>query len=151
MLNHLAKSAVRVNNIQKGMMLAQMRNFAKVTKFTKTHEWITYDTETHLARIGITDFAQKELGDIVHVEMPEVGDQFDLNGQIVAVESTKTAADVYIMVEGEIVGINDNVADDSSLVNTSPEQDGWMVEVKVAKPDQLKDLMDLDQYKEIIH
>ena len=79
MLNTLTRSALRINNMQKTMMLTQMRNFAVVTKFTKTHEWISYDTETKLAKIGITEFAQHELGDIVHVEMPILGDKYELN------------------------------------------------------------------------
>ena len=151
MLNTFARSALKINNMQRAMMLAQMRNFAVVTKYTKTHEWIKYDTDTKLAKIGITDFAQKELGDIVHVELPAVGEKHEVNSQIVAVESTKTAADVYIMVEGEIVGVNEDVVDDSSLVNSSPENEGWMVEIKVNAPEQIEDLLSEEQYKDISH
>ena len=149
MLNHFAKQAFRVNNLQKNLMLTQIRNFAIVTKYTKSHEWIRYDTETKLGKVGITDFAQKELGDIVHVEMPDIGDKHDKNSQIVAVESTKTAADIYIMVDGEIVNVNEQLEDDSSIVNSSPENEGWMVEIKVDSPSQLDDLMDADQYKDM--
>ena len=116
-------------------------------KYTKDHEWIKFDGD--IATIGVTDFAQKELGDIVHVELPGVGDKHEMNDQIVAVESTKTAADVYIMVEGEVVGVNEEVENDASLVNSSPEEEGWMVEIKVQQPGQLEELLTEDQYKEI--
>ncbi len=84
----------------------QYRSFAIIKRFTKTHEWISFDTETNVAKIGITDHAQKELGDIVYVDLPESGTEFSKSDVILQVESTKTAADVYQMVDGVVLEIN---------------------------------------------
>ena len=94
-----------------------MRYFAIIKKFTKTHEWIQYNSDSGLAKIGITDHAQKELGDIVHVDMPKIGAKFEISETLLSVESVKTAAEVYQMVHGEVVAVNDKLGDDSGLVN----------------------------------
>ena len=135
---------------QRTLMQRNIRCFAIVRKFTKTHEWIEIDTDTDIATIGITDHAQAELGEIVHVDLPEVGTEFSKQEAISCVESVKTAADIYQMVDGEVVETNEEVADDCSIVNSDAEGKGWIMKVKVANKSQLDELLDLDDYKNII-
>ena len=117
---------------QQNMLLQQQaRYFALIKKYTKTHEWIEYDTDSKLAKIGITDHAQKELGDIVHVDLPEPGREFVKEEAISCVESVKTAADIYQMVDGEVVEVNDKVSEDSAIVNEDAEGNGWLMVVKI--------------------
>ena len=153
MMHRLAKSSMRVVQPlqQNNMLLAQMRYFAIIKKFTQTHEWIQYNSDSGLARIGITDHAQKELGDIVHVDMPKIGTKFEVSETLLSVESVKTAAEVYQMVHGEVVAVNEKLGDDSGLVNASAEDEGWMVEIKVTDPKQLDKLLTKEQYDEIAH
>ena len=126
-----------------------MRQFAIITKYTKSHEWIAFDTDTNTAKIGITNHAQKELGDIVHVDMPDIGDKFSILDSLVSVESVKTAADVYAMVDAEVVAVNEGIEDDAGVVNSSPQDEGWMVEVKCDKK-QLDNLLSQEQYDELL-
>ena len=131
-------------------VMQQARCFAVTTKYTKTHEWISYDDASEVATIGITDHAQAELGDIVHVDLPEVGTEFSKYEVIVAVESVKTAADIYQMVDGEVLEINEDLADDSSIMNSDAEGKGWIMKVKLSNKDQLGELLDESAYKEIL-
>ena len=130
-------------------MLNQMRYFATVKKFTKSHEWIELDTDTGIATIGITDHAQEELGDIVHVDLPEIGTEFTKQEAISTIESVKTAADIYQMCDGEVVEVNNDLEDDCSLVNSDAEGKGWIMKVKMANQSDMDELMSLDKYKEI--
>ena len=102
---------------QQLITMNQLRYFALVHKYTKTHEWIKYDTNTKVGKVGITEHAQKELGDIVHVDMPEIGSKYEPTQRMVAVESTKTAADVYAMVTCEVVTHNNRVKVDAGICN----------------------------------
>ena len=146
MLSLLSRSAIKMAKPTTFQNMMAIRHFAIVSKFTKSHEWITFDTDTGLAKIGITDHAQHELGDIVHVDLPEIGNKYEKLDTIIAVESVKTAADVYCMVDGEVVAVNENLHDDSSLVNSSAQENGWMVEIKVTKPSQLDALLSHAEY-----
>ena len=130
--------------------MQQARYFAITTKYTKTHEWISYDDSNDIATIGITDHAQAELGDIVHVDLPEVGTEFSKSEVITAVESVKTAADIYQMVDGEVVEVNEELADDSSILNSDAEGKGWIMKVKLSNKSQLGDLLDEAAYKDIL-
>ena len=144
-----ATMASRQHMMQQSILLQQqIRYFAIVKKYTKTHEWIELDTDTKLAKMGITDHAQKELGDIVHVDLPDVGTEFSKDDAISCVESVKTAADIYQMVDGEVVEVNDNVAEDGSVVNADAEGDGWLMVVKISDESQLDDLLTPDDYME---
>ena len=135
--------------MQQNMLLQQqIRHFALIRKYTKTHEWIEYDTDTKLAKMGISDHAQKELGDIVHVDLPDVGTDFSKDEAISCVESVKTAADIYQMVDGEVVEVNENVGEDGSLVNQDAEGDGWLMVIKVSDESQLDDLLTPDDYND---
>ena len=100
--------------------------------------------------MGITEHAAKELGDIVHVDLPESGSEFNSSDVIICVESVKTAADVYQMIDGEVLGVNEAVQDDASLVNADAEADGWLISVKVLNISQLDGLMSAEEYEETI-
>ena len=100
-------------------------------KYTKTHEWIEVDTDTSIAKIGITEHAQSELGDIVHVGLPDAGTEFAKTDTISSVESVKTAADIYQMIDGEVLEINDQLNDAPELINQDAEGQGWIMQVKV--------------------
>lgn len=109
-------------------------------KYTETHEWI--DTKEGIGTVGVTDFAQKELGDIVYVELPKVGKQVKAGEEIAVLESTKAAADIYSPVSGTIVEINQSLTNNSELVNKSPENEGWIFKIKLNAPAELNNLKD---------
>ena len=113
--------------------------------YTKEHEWIRLEGD--VATVGITDFAQAQLGDIVFVEVPSAGTQVTKGGDAAVVESVKAASDVYAPVTGEVVEGNDALTDDPSLVNTAPEGDGWFFRLRLADTSELDELMDADHYK----
>lgn len=113
--------------------------------YTEEHEWISVEGDE--AIVGITDFAQGQLGDIVFVELPEAGRQVSKGGEAAVVESVKAASDVYAPVDGEIVEPNPALGDDPSLVNTDPEGEGWFFKLRLSDPTQLQGLMDADAYK----
>lgn len=113
--------------------------------FTDEHEWI--DLEGDTATVGITDFAQGQLGDIVFVELPEVGTMVEKGKDAAVVESVKAASDVYAPLSGEVVEVNDSLEDDPALVNSSPEEDGWFFKMTVSDKSELEGLMDDKAYK----
>ena len=117
-------------------------------KFTKDHEWI--DIEGDVARIGITNYAQEQLGDVVFVELPEAGRQFQQGNDAAVVESVKAASEVYAPVSGEIVEPNTKLEDDPALVNQDPTESGWFFTIKVSNPDELNDLMDEAAYADYV-
>ena len=117
-------------------------------KFTKDHEWIDIDGD--VARIGITNYAQEQLGDVVFVELPEAGRQFQQGNDAAVVESVKAASEVYAPVSGEIVEPNTKLEDDPALVNQDPTESGWFFTMKVSNPDELNDLMDEAAYADYV-
>ena len=114
-------------------------------KYTREHEWVKI--EGNLARVGITDFAQKELGDLVFVELPELDDDFTAGDAFAVLESVKAAADVYAPLAGVVVEINDELEDDPSLVNSDPYGDGWLAVIEMAEDADLSGLMDAEEYR----
>ena len=108
------------------------------------------DTDTSIATMGITEHAQGELGDIVHVGLPDTGTEFSKAEAISCVESTKTAADIYQMVDGEVVEVNEKLNDEPDLINQDAEGEGWVMKIKVSDQKQLNDLLSADDYKEIL-
>lgn len=116
--------------------------------FTDEHEWI--DVEGESATVGITDYAQEQLGDIVFVELPEVGSELDKGGDAAVVESVKAASDVYSPISGEVTEINGSLEDDPALVNSSPEDDGWFFRLSISDSSELKGLMDENSYKAFV-
>jgi glycine cleavage system H protein len=122
--------------------------FPEELKYTEEHEWAL--VEGDIVTIGITDFAQDSLGDIVFVELPQVGATVEAGKPFGVVESVKAVSDVYAPVTGEVVEINEELPDAPETINTSPYEDGWMIKIKVADPAVLNDLMDADDYQEFI-
>lgn len=123
-------------------------DFPDELKYTEEHEWVL--VEDDVVTVGITDFAQDQLGDVVFVELPEVGDQLETGKPLGVVESVKAVSDVYAPVGGEVVEINDELPDEPETLNTSPYEDGWMVKVKLNDAGELDDLMDAAAYQEFI-
>jgi len=116
--------------------------------FTDEHEWIEVEDDT--ATVGITDYAQEQLGDIVFVELPEVGTALDKGGDAAVVESVKAASDVYAPITGEVTESNAMLEDEPALVNSSPEEDGWFFRMSVSDKAELEGLMDEAAYKEFV-
>lgn len=114
-------------------------------KYTKSHEWVSVDGGE--ATIGITDFAQSELGDIVYVDLPAAGRSLGVGDSFGTVESVKTVSDVYSPVSGEITAINENLGAQSELLNTDPYRGGWLVKIKLANPADVDALMDAATYE----
>jgi glycine cleavage system H protein len=114
-------------------------------KYTEEHEWVAR-VGANSVRIGITDYAQTQLGDVVFVTLPRVGQQVALGDSIGEVESTKSVSDIYSPVAGEVVAVNDSVVTQPEQVNTDPYGDGWMIELRLAKPAEFDALLDAAAY-----
>jgi glycine cleavage system H protein len=122
--------------------------FPEGLKYSKEHEWVLVEGNT--ATIGITEFAQEELGDIVYVELPEVGEKIVKDDPFGAVESVKAVSDVYAPVSGTVLETNDVLPDNPETINDDPYGDGWMIRVDLSDKDDLKDLMDEVEYAEYV-
>jgi glycine cleavage system H protein len=116
-------------------------------RYLESHEWITTDAPT---RVGITEFAQDELGDVVFVELPEVGDTVDAGDSFGVIESIKAVSDLYAPVSGEVTAINEELFDRPELVNEDPFGEGWMLEISVESEDEFDDLLSPEEYREQI-
>jgi len=123
-------------------------NIPSELKYTKDHEWIKVDGDT--ITVGITDFAQSELGDIVYVEVETLDETLEIEEVFGTVEAVKTVSDLFLPVSGEIVAFNESLEDEPEKVNTDPYGDGWMVKVKFSDASQLDDLLSADDYKALI-
>lgn len=117
-------------------------------KYSKTHEWV--EIIDNLAYVGITDYAQKELGDIVYVELPKTGVQVSEGESTAVLESTKAASDFYSPISGTIIEVNKQLADDSGLLNRSPEKEGWIYKMSVIDERQLDKLLNVEDYLTLI-
>ena len=113
-------------------------------KYTKEHEWVEVDGDT--AIVGITNHAQESLGDIVFIDLPTVGKEVKSNEELCVIESVKAASDIYAPLDGEVIGINNNLSEDASIVNQDPEKDGWIFKMKISNLDQYNNLMNLNEY-----
>ena len=116
-------------------------------KYTKDHEWISIDGD--IATVGITDFAQSELGDIVYVEVDTIEENLNKDDVFGTVEAVKTVSDLFIPVSGEILEFNESLNDNPELINESPYDEGWIIKMKVENSDQLSELLDSKSYSEI--
>jgi glycine cleavage system H protein len=116
--------------------------------YSKDHEWIRVEGETGI--LGITHYAQDELGEVVFVELPEVGDSFAAHDEIGTIESVKAVAEVYTPVAGEIVEVNESLIEAPEKINEDPHGDGWLVKVRLASKDSLQELMDAASYQQFI-
>ena len=117
-------------------------------KYSKDHEWIKIENE--IAIIGITDYAQESLGDIVFIELPKVGRLINTGDQVGVVESVKAASDLFAPISGEIIEVNNELTNLPQLMNSDPENSGWYMKIKLNDVEDLKKLMNYDEYKEII-
>lgn len=116
-------------------------------RYAESHEWVSQEEEG-VVKVGISDHAQAQLGDLVFVELPEEGATFGRGDACAVVESVKAASDIYCPVSGEVVVVNGALADTPEIVNNDPYGDGWLFSVKLDDPDELDDLMDAEAYKE---
>ena len=123
-------------------------NIPKDLKYTKDHEWVRVEGESIV--VGITDFAQKELGDIVYVDVDSEGDTIGKEEVFGSVEAVKTVSDLMMPVSGEIIAFNEVLQDEPELVNSDPYCDGWMIKVLVSDCTELDSLLSSDQYKELV-
>ena len=123
-------------------------NIPSDLKYSKDHEWIKVDGDT--AIIGITDFAQRELGDIVYVEIESVGEELEEQSVFGTVEAVKTVSDLFMPLNGEVLEFNTALEDTPEAVNEDPYESGWMIKIKIQNPDQLNVLLNADQYKSLI-
>lgn len=120
-------------------------NIPAELKYTKDHEWVRIEGDT--AIVGVTDYAQSELGDIVYVEIETEGDALDQEEVFGTVEAVKTVSDLFMPIGGEVIAVNEKLADQPELVNSDPYGEGWMIKVKLSDESQLDGLMDADAYK----
>ena len=117
-------------------------------KYTTQHEWVRL--EDGIAVVGITDYAQDQMGDIVFVELPEEGEIFEEGDSFGVVESTKSVSDLYVPVSGEVAASNDPLLDTPEIINEDPYGEGWMIKIKLSKPEEVEKLMDAGAYQKHI-
>jgi glycine cleavage system H protein len=118
------------------------------TRYTKDHEWIRLDGE--VATVGISEHAQSALGDIVYVELPEIGRKVEQGGEAAVVESVKAASDVYAPVSGQVIAVNEALDGSPATINEDAEGKGWFFRLRLSAPEQLNELMSAEQYKEYL-
>ncbi len=118
-------------------------------KFTEDHQWIRLE-EDGTATIGITDYAQGQLGDVVYVELPEVGRELGMGDEAAVVESVKAAGEVKMPLTGTVLAVNENLQDDPEIVNADPEGDGWFIRISINHPGEVEELMDDSAYNELL-
>jgi glycine cleavage system H protein len=117
-------------------------------KFTKEHEWI--EKSDQIIIVGITEFAQDQLGDIVSIELPQVSSSFKQNDVMVIIDSVKASSDIYCPVDGEIIEINEKLLEHPELINQSPYEEGWIVKIRPSNPEQIDSLLSKEQYDELV-
>ena len=117
-------------------------------RYTKEHEWVKIEGDQ--AVVGITHFAQDQLGDVVYVELPKVGDRVEMMKPFGVIESVKTASDLYAPVTGEVIEVNSSLIDEPQVVNDAPYESGWLIKVRPDNPSEIESLMTAQQYGEMI-
>jgi glycine cleavage system H protein len=123
-------------------------NFPDDLKYTKDHEWIKVDGDT--ATVGITDFAQHELGDIVYIEVNTVGETLEQEETFGTIEAVKTVSDLFMPVSGEVLEFNEELEGSPDIVNQDPYGKGWIAKIKISDPSELDELLDVEKYKELV-
>ncbi len=116
--------------------------------YTKDHEWILVQGDIGI--VGVTDFAQHELGDVVYVDLPEVGDTFEASEPFGSVESVKAVSEIFCPVGGEVIEVNSKLEDNPELVNESPHQKAWMIKIRISDSEELKELLSSEEYEEYL-
>jgi glycine cleavage system H protein len=123
-------------------------NIPQELKYTKDHEWVRIEGDT--ATVGVTDFAQGELGDIVYVEVETLDESLEREEVFGTVEAVKTVSDLFMPVSGEIIEFNDSLEDEPEKVNSDPYGEGWMIKIKVSDTSEFEDLLSAEEYKEVV-
>lgn len=126
-----------------------MSNIPSDLKYTRAHEWVQVEDDGNVV-VGITDHAQEALGDLVFVELPEIGDTLNAGDTVAVVESVKAASDIYAPVSGEVVGVNEQLADAPEQVNDNCYTEGWLLRLKMADEAGLDDLLDAESYEQVV-
>jgi len=116
--------------------------------YSREHEWV--HVQDDVCTLGITEFAQQELGEVVFVELPEVGQVFDTGDEVGTIESVKAVAEIFTPLAGEVVELNEAVVDDPELINEDPHGEGWLIKIRFSSAADLKDLMNAEQYEEFV-
>lgn len=116
--------------------------------YSKDHEWIL--VQDSIGTIGITDYAQHELGDVVYVDLPEINDSFEANEPFGSVESVKAVSEVFCSVSGEVIEVNTQLEEHPELINESPHEKAWMIKIHIANPEELKELLSAEKYEEYL-
>ena len=129
-------------------MITMANEIRNDLKYTDTHEWLKVKGNTAL--VGITDHAQSELTDIVFAELPEIGKELKKGDELCVVESVKSVSEIYAPISGKVVGVNSKLEDTPEIINESPYDDGWLVELEIKDKGELDDLLDAESYKEKI-
>ena len=124
-------------------------NFPSGLNYTTTHEWV--DTQNSIATVGITDYAQHQLGDIVFVELPEAGMVFEKDSNAGEIESVKAVGDLIMPLSGEIIEVNEQLAEHPELVNSSPFGNGWMLKIEISHASEIDELISVEKYKELVN
>ena len=114
--------------------------------YTREHEWISIEKDK-IALLGITDYAQKQLGDIIFVELPEVGKDYSIGDEIAVVESVKAASEVYSGVSGKVIAVNESIINEPQTINSDPENGGWLVKIEISNLEDMNELMSLSKYQ----
>ena len=125
-----------------------MANTPEDNRYARSHEYV--HVEGDIGTIGITEYAQQELGDVVFVELPQVGAQLEMGDELGSIESVKAVSELFAPVGGEVVEVNEALADKPELVNTDPWGDGWMIRIKLADPTEVDELMSAEEYEEFV-
>jgi glycine cleavage system H protein len=125
-----------------------MANTPEDNRYARSHEYV--HVEGDIGTIGITDYAQKELGDVVFVELPQVGSQLEMGDELGSIESVKAVSELFSPVGGEVVEVNEALADKPELVNTDPWGDGWMIRIRLADATEVDELMSAEEYEEFV-
>jgi glycine cleavage system H protein len=120
------------------------------SKYAKSHEYVHFDEKEGVGTIGITDYAQKELGDVVFVELPQVGTQLDAADELGSIESVKAVSELFSPVSGEVIEVNELLSEKPELVNTDPYVEGWMIRMRLSDPTEMDSLMTAEEYEEYI-
>jgi len=116
--------------------------------YSKDHEWIS--VQDNVGTIGITDYAQHELGDVVYVDLPEIGDTFEAGDPFGSVESVKAVSEVFCPISGEVTEVNAKLEESPELINQSPHQNAWMIKIRLNNPEELKELLSAEEYEEYL-
>jgi len=122
--------------------------YSEENLYSKDHEWIL--VQDTVGTIGITDYAQHELGDVVYVDLPEVGDTFEAGDPFGSVESVKAVSEIFCPIGGEVIEVNSKLEESPELINQSPHEKAWMVKVRITNPDELKELLNAEEYEEYL-